>query len=81
LYDTRIAKCLGVKTISLRMPDRILEEVDELVKQGVYASRTEAIREGARLLLRAQIGSLPGKPVEVSNDDLWTEFLREKKPR
>ncbi len=67
-----------MQTISLRLPDRILREIDALVEQGVYATRTEALREGARLLLRAQTGSLPGKPVEVSKDEIWKEFTEEK---
>jgi Arc/MetJ-type ribon-helix-helix transcriptional regulator len=67
-----------VQTISLRLPDRIIQEIDALVEKGLYASRTEAMREGARLLLRAQTGSLPGKPVEVSKDEIWEEFKKEK---
>ena len=67
-----------MQTISLRLPDRILQEVDALVKKGVYASRTEALREGARLLLRAQTGSLPGRPIEVSKEEIWKEFQEEK---
>jgi len=36
------------------------------------------LREGARLLLRMQIGSLSGRPVDVSKDDIWKEFKKEK---
>jgi len=68
----------SMKTISLRLPDRILEEIDLLVEKGIYANRTEALREGARFLLRAQIGSLPGKPIEISKDKMWKEFEEEK---
>jgi len=49
-----------------------------LVEKGVYASRTEALREGARLLLMMQTGSLKGSPVEVSKDEIWEEFKKEK---
>jgi Arc/MetJ-type ribon-helix-helix transcriptional regulator len=69
---------LQLQTISLRLPDRILQEIDALVDAGVYASRTEALREGARLLLRAQTGSLSGKPIKVSKDEIWKEFEKEK---
>lgn len=68
-----------MKTISLRLPDKILEEIDNLVAQGVYASRTEALREGARILLRMQTGSLPGLPKEASKDEIWEDLMREKK--
>ena len=67
-----------MKTISLRLPDRILKEIDTLVEEEIYANRTEALREGARLLLRAQTGSLTGRPVEVSKDEIWKEFIEEK---
>lgn len=67
-----------MKTICLRLPDRILEDIDELVEKGVYASRTEALREGARIILRTQIGSLQGKPIKVSKDEIWQEFTAEK---
>lgn len=70
-----------MKTISLRLPDRILEEIDTLVEKRVYANRTEALREGARLLLRVQIGSLQGKPIEISKDKIWKEFVEEKASR
>lgn len=67
-----------MKTISLRLPDRILEDIDALVEKGIYASRTEALREGARIILRTQIGSLPSKPVDVSKEEIWKEFIAEK---
>lgn len=66
-----------MQTISLRLPDTILQEIDALVEKGIYANRTEALREGARLLLRAQTGSLPGRPIEVSKDKIWKEFENE----
>jgi len=67
-----------LKTISLRLPDKILKELDELVEKGLYANRTEALREGARILLRAQTSSLQGKPLEVPKDEIWKEFVEEK---
>jgi Arc/MetJ-type ribon-helix-helix transcriptional regulator len=68
-----------LRTISLRLPEKILEEIDNLVALGMYANRTEALRDGARLLLRAQVGSLPGLPKETSKEEIWEEFIREKK--
>jgi transcriptional regulator, CopG family len=37
--------------ITVKIPMRILREVDELVAQGIFASRSEAIREALKLLL------------------------------
>ena len=68
-----------MRIISLRLPEKILKEIDSLVSQGMYANRTEALREGARILLRAQVGSLPGLPKEISKEEIWEEFIREKK--
>ena len=67
-----------MKTISLRLPDKILAELDNLVLEGIYANRTEALRDGARTILRTHIGILPGLPKEVSKEEIWEEFLQEK---
>jgi len=41
--------------ISVHVPKQILEELDELVKKGIFPSRSEAIRIAIRdLLLREQ---------------------------
>jgi Arc/MetJ-type ribon-helix-helix transcriptional regulator len=37
--------------ISVHLPKQMLEEIDELVKQGVFPSRSEAIRIAIRDLL------------------------------
>ena len=68
-----------MKVISLRLPDKLIEEIDELVSSGMYASRTEALREAARNLLKSQIGSLKGSPKQVSKDEIWEEFMKELK--
>ena len=70
-----------MRTISLRLPEKILEEINSLVEQGLYANRTEALREGARILLRIQVGSFPGLPKEISKEEIWEEFIREKKSK
>jgi len=54
-----------------RRPEQIHESVDKLVDDGVYANRTEAFRNAARLLLRSQVGMLPGKRPEVSKEEIW----------
>jgi Predicted transcriptional regulators containing the CopG/Arc/MetJ DNA-binding domain and a metal-binding domain len=37
--------------ITVKIPMKILQEVDELVKEGVFVSRSEAVREALKLLL------------------------------
>lgn len=70
-----------MKTISFRLPDKMLVEIENLVNQGLYANRTEALREGARMLLRTQIGSLLGSPKEISKDELWEDLVKEIKSK
>jgi Arc/MetJ-type ribon-helix-helix transcriptional regulator len=66
-----------MKNISIRLPDRLLSDIDRLMEEGHYSSRTEAIREAARVLLRSQVGSLKGQPNHVSKDEIWSEFKEE----
>ena len=68
-----------MKLVSLRFPDKLLEEIDGLVERGDYTSRTDALRDAARLLLRSQIGVVPGRPLEVSKDEVWDELVKESK--
>ncbi|HDI86598.1 MAG: CopG family transcriptional regulator [Thermoproteota archaeon] len=49
--------------ISLKVPVSMAEELDRLVKEGVYMNRSEAIREAIRLLLRIHRSR---RPEEVS---------------
>jgi Arc/MetJ-type ribon-helix-helix transcriptional regulator len=38
--------------ISVHIPKPLLDIIDDLVRQGVYPSRSEAIRDAIRLLLQ-----------------------------
>ena len=41
-------------TISLKLPKKMLELIDELVREGLYPSRSEVIRTAIILLLRRE---------------------------
>jgi Arc/MetJ-type ribon-helix-helix transcriptional regulator len=41
-------------TIALRLADQTLAAIDELVRDGVYSTRTDAVRTAIDLLLTAQ---------------------------
>ena len=69
-----------MKNISIRLPDKLLEEIDKLVTEGTYANRTEALRDAARQLLRAQKGILQGKPPQIPKDEVLKEALKELDP-
>jgi len=67
----------SLKNISLRMPEKILDNIDKLVEDGIYANRTEALRDAARLLIRSQVGMLPGKRPEISKDEIWEAVIED----
>jgi len=66
-----------MKTISLRVPDKLLDEIDTLVNKGLYANRTEALREAARKLIREQISMIPGKRPDISKDEIWEAIVKD----
>jgi len=41
--------CVGSKVVPVRLDDDLLKLVDELVRLGVYSSRSEALRELVRI--------------------------------
>lgn len=42
------------KQIAIRIPDDLLEQLDELVAQGRFATRTDAVREALRALVESE---------------------------
>jgi len=67
----------SLKNISIRMPEKILDNIDKLVEDGMYANRTEALRDAARLLIRSQVGMIPGKRPEISKDEIWEAVIED----
>jgi Arc/MetJ-type ribon-helix-helix transcriptional regulator len=51
-----------MKLISFKAPNNYLEELDELVRGGVYSSRSEAIRTAIRDLLKRELEWKDGEP-------------------
>lgn len=41
-------------TLPLRLPKKLLEEIDNLVKAGLYGSRSEAMRDAVRRLIETR---------------------------
>jgi Arc/MetJ-type ribon-helix-helix transcriptional regulator len=37
-----------MKVVQVRMPEKIIEEIDKLVKRKVYSTRSDVIREATR---------------------------------
>jgi antitoxin ParD1/3/4 len=44
-----------MKLVSLKMPDALVEGMDELVRRGLYPSRSAVIREAIRDLLKKEL--------------------------
>ena len=47
-----------MKTISVKMPEDLIREIDELIKTGRFTSRSEVIRAAVRELLKSELYSL-----------------------
>ncbi len=46
--------------IQVRLPEKLIAEIDSLVNKGLYASKSDVIRDAIRrLILHKQIGSIP----------------------
>jgi len=39
------------KTVPVRLPEKLVTEIDKLVERGLFLSRSEALRYGARILV------------------------------
>ncbi len=44
-----------MKLVTVKLPERLVDGVDELVKGGVYHSRSDAIRTAVRDLLKREL--------------------------
>ena len=47
-----------MKTISVKMPEDLIREIDELIKTGRFTSRSEVIRAAVRELLKSELYNL-----------------------
>lgn len=51
----------GMNTIQIRVPEKILKKVDEIIRQGVFRSRSQLLREALTKFIAEmdQIGVIP----------------------
>jgi len=63
--------------ISLHVPQRMFEKLDELVKSGIFPSRSEAIRHALRELLLAYNGLEERKPQEKAEEKAGKDLPEE----
>ncbi len=51
---------MSMELVQVRLPQGLLNNVDNLVKQKIYVTRSDVIRDAIRILtVRKQIGSVP----------------------
>ena len=58
-----------LKVISFHMPEELIEEVDELVKEGLYKNRSHVVRVAVVRLLRKTIWKQPPDSPDSSLTD------------
>ncbi|MCI0612616.1 ribbon-helix-helix domain-containing protein [bacterium] len=55
-----ICNTMNMELTQVRLPSKLVAELDRFVKQGYYASKSDLIRDAIRrLLLERQVGSIP----------------------
>jgi len=54
----------GLKLISVKLPEALIEGMDELVRRGLYPSRSAILRAAVRDLLRRELWGEEGKEEE-----------------
>ena len=73
---------MPTQTLVMRMSKKIVEEVDKMVEEGYYASRSEAMRDAARLMIRMQRGMIKAdinwRMTKEQKDEAVREFLKER---
>jgi len=57
IVDSRCFPYPSMKLLSLKMPDALVEGMDELVRRGLYPSRSAVMRAAVRDLLRKELWS------------------------
>ena len=67
---------MTMETLQIRLPKKILEKVDELVKSGLFQSRSEIVREAIRNYIKQSnyngmipfiIGPFTAEQIEILN--------------
>ena len=48
-----------MQTVQIRLTDKLVEKLDELVKEGFYPNKSEAVRDAVRrLIIEQELGEL-----------------------
>ena len=67
------------KSVPVSLPPELVNELDALVEQGVFGSRSEAIRYGARLAVREERLARPHERTDAAAREDVEERLERKR--
>ena len=66
-------------SVPVSLPSELVERLDGLVEDGVFASRSEALRYGARLVVREErLGRLHEQTAERARKDVSERLERKR---
>jgi Arc/MetJ-type ribon-helix-helix transcriptional regulator len=65
-------------TVATKLTEKMVKVIDDLVKEGYYANRSDALRDAARVLLSIQNRMFSGRAKMISKDDIIREYAKEK---
>lgn len=69
------------QSVPVSLPSELVGDLDELVEAGAFSSRSEALRYGARLVLREQrLARLHDVTAERARDDVQERLDRKRVP-
>lgn len=69
------------KSVPVSLPPELVNELDALVEEGVFSSRSEALRYGARLIVREERQArLHDLTDEQARDDVRERLERKRVP-
>ncbi|MEM4535314.1 MAG: ribbon-helix-helix domain-containing protein [Desulfurococcaceae archaeon] len=56
-----------MRIVSVKLPEAYIEAIDELVRMGIYTSRSEAIRAAIREMIKRELWSSKSNITEMRN--------------
>jgi Arc/MetJ-type ribon-helix-helix transcriptional regulator len=94
IYTNVYLIVMASDVVHIRIGEKLIKAIDDVVKETTYSSRTEFIREAVRkqveeenrrealAMLRANFGKGRGKVKELTEErraEIYEEFLKQKK--
>jgi len=57
-----------MRIVSVKLPEAYIEAIDELVRMGIYTSRSEAIRAAIREMIKRELWSSRAATMSISKE-------------